>query len=190
MGGTIFNKKNVEKIFLGYPRGTPTWVSPKNRKTCQLEALIRQWTRSLGICCLTLFKSPRQEVFKTPLTLIKAIILTHLVAVQSLRIFKILTILCDVVKILKIPELWTATKCARIIAVIKVRGVWKTSWQGLWNNVKQNIPRVLVHYLINVSSWQVLRFLGGTHVGVPRGYPKNIFSTFFLLNMVPPTPKY
>ena len=76
---------------------------------------------------LDIIQEPRQEVFKTPLTLIKAIILAHLVAVQSLRIFNILTILCDVVKILKIPELWTATKCARIIAVIKVRGVWKTS---------------------------------------------------------------
>ena len=79
--------KKIEKIFLGYLRGTPTWVPPKNRKTCQLKALIRQWTRTPGIFCLTLFKSPCQEVFKTPLTLNKAIILAHLVAVQSLRIF-------------------------------------------------------------------------------------------------------
>ena len=68
-------KQKVENIFLGY------------RKTCQLETLIGQWTRNLRIFCLTLFKSPCQEVFKTPLTLNKAIILAHLVAVQSLRIF-------------------------------------------------------------------------------------------------------
>ena len=89
--GPIFDKKNVEKIFLGYLRGTPTWVPPKNCKTCQLEAFIRQWKGTLGIFCLTLFKSPCQEVFQTPLTLIKAIILAHLVAVQSSEIFKILT---------------------------------------------------------------------------------------------------
>ena len=35
------------------------------------------------------FKSHWKEVFKTPLTLVNAIILAHLVAVQSLRIFKI-----------------------------------------------------------------------------------------------------
>ena len=76
---------------------------------------------------MTLFKSPCQEVFQTPLTLIKATILAHLVAVQSLGIFKMLTTSHSIVKILKILKLWTATKCARIIALIKVRGVLKTS---------------------------------------------------------------
>ena len=81
---------------------------------------------------------------------------------------------------MKIPELWTATKCSRIVALIKGRGVWKTSLQGLLNNIKQNIPRVLMHCLINTSSWRVLQFWGGTHVGVPHLYPKNIFSIFCL----------
>ena len=37
------------------------------------------------------FKSHWKEVFKTPLTLVKAIILAHLMALQSSGIFKMLT---------------------------------------------------------------------------------------------------
>ena len=65
-----------------------------------------------------------------PLTLVKAITLAHLVAVQSLRIFKILT----KTKKMKIPELWKATKCAKIITLTKVKGVL--------HGIKQNISKV------------------------------------------------
>ena len=41
--------------------------------------------------CLIPFKSHWKEVVKTPLTLVKAIILVHLMALQSSGIFKILT---------------------------------------------------------------------------------------------------
>ena len=44
---------------------------------------------TVGFFCLTPFKSHCQLVLKTPLTLMKAIILAHLVGVQSFRIFKI-----------------------------------------------------------------------------------------------------
>ena len=57
-------------------------------------------------------------------------------AVQTSEILKIL----DFPKILKIPELWTATKCANTIVLTNVRGVLKTSRQGLLNGVKQRIP--------------------------------------------------
>ena len=76
-------KKSVEAIFERF--------LPKNLKTSQLQALITQSTRTLGIFCLTPFKSHCHEVFKTPLNLIQAIILTRLVAVQSSEIFQIST---------------------------------------------------------------------------------------------------
>ena len=72
---------------------------------------------------MTPIKSPRQEVFQTPLTFVRAISLAHLVAVQTSEILKIF----DFPKILKIPELWTATKCAKTIVLTNVRGVLKTS---------------------------------------------------------------
>ena len=50
----------------------------------------------------------------------------------------------NVANILKIPELWTTSKCVRIIAQTKVRGVLKISWQWLLNGVKQKIPKILV----------------------------------------------
>ena len=60
MKGSIFNGKKIKKIFLGYLRGTPTWGPPKNRKSRQLEAFSTQPKSTLGIFCLTPFKSPRQ----------------------------------------------------------------------------------------------------------------------------------
>ena len=72
---------------------------------------------------MTPFKSPRQEVFKPPLTFVRTISLAHLVAVQTSEILKIL----DFPKIFKIPELWLATKRAKTIVMKNVRGVLKTS---------------------------------------------------------------
>ena len=66
--------------------------------------------------------------------------------VQSKEIFKILTkkYECTIWLIfLKIPELWTATKCTRIIALTEVMAVLKTSFQWLLNSVKHKIPNVL-----------------------------------------------
>ena len=45
---------------------------------------------------------------------------------------------------LKIPELWTASKYSKIIALTKVRGVLKRSCQGLFNGDKQKIPNGLI----------------------------------------------
>ena len=129
------------------------------------------------------FKSYCQEVLKTPLTLMKAIILVHLVSVQSFGIFKILlncTLFKKFSKILKIPKLWTPTKCAKSIDFIKIRGVFKTSWQWLLNGVKQKNPTVLIHSAMKASRWRVFPFLGGPQVEVPRRNPKNIFFNFFL----------
>ena len=86
MEGFRFDKKKLKKIFLGVLGGTSTWGPPKNGKTRQLEAFIAEKMRTVGFFCLTPFKSHRQEVFKTPLTLMKAMILAHLVAVQSFGI--------------------------------------------------------------------------------------------------------
>ena len=72
---------------------------------------------------MTPIKSPRQEVFQTPLTFVRGISLAHLVAVQSSGIFKIL----GKSNIFKISEVWTATKYVKLIALTKVRGVLKTS---------------------------------------------------------------
>ena len=47
-------------------------------------------------------------------------------------------------KILKIPELWTAIKYAKIIAMTNVRVVLKRSCQGLLNGDKQKIPNGLI----------------------------------------------
>ena len=72
---------------------------------------------------MTPFKSPCQEVFKTPLTFVKTIVLAHLVAVQSSGTFKIL----GKSNIFKISKVWTATKCAKLSDLTKVRGGLKTS---------------------------------------------------------------
>ena len=75
------------------------------------------------------------------------IILARLVVVQSWGILKILTeknLLYYLVNVLKFLELWTATKYARIITFTNGRGVLKTSFQWLFNGVKQNNPRVLL----------------------------------------------
>ena len=48
---------------------------------------------------------------------------------------------------LKIPELCTTTKCSKIIALNKVRGVMKTSFQWLLNGVKQQNPTVLFDFV-------------------------------------------
>ena len=45
---------------------------------------------------------------------------------------------------LKIPELWTAIKYSKIIAMTKVRGVLKRFCQGLLNGDKQQIPSGLI----------------------------------------------
>ena len=50
---------------------------------------------------------------------------------------------------LKFPELWTATKFAKNMTLIKVRGVLKTSRQWLLKCMKQNISKVLSDYVIN-----------------------------------------
>ena len=55
---------------------------------------------------------------------------------------------CPKLNFLKIPELWKATKYAKIIALTKVRGVLKTSFQWLLNGIKQKNPKVLVDCLI------------------------------------------
>ena len=52
------------------------------------------------------------------------------------------------VKIFKIPELWTSTKCAKTVALTKVRGALKTSWQALLNGVKQKIPTVIYNRVL------------------------------------------
>ena len=88
--------------------------------------------------CLTPFKSLWQEVFRTCLNLVKAIIWAHCENVQSSGIFKIST-LCN---ILKIHELRTSNKFAKIIAQTKVRGVLKTNWQGLLNGVVDDMDDV------------------------------------------------
>ena len=44
----------------------------------------------------------------------------------------------------KIPELWTAIKYAKIIAMTNVRVVLKRSCQGLLNGDKQKIPNGLI----------------------------------------------
>ena len=49
---------------------------------------------------------------------------------------------------LKILELLTSTKCAKIITLIEVRGVLKTSCQWLFNGVKQNNPKVTFDCMI------------------------------------------
>ena len=56
--------------------------------------------------------------------------------------------------ILKIPELWTTTERARIIAETKVRGVLKSSWRWLLNCVKQKIPKVLVDCVVKAKTCQ------------------------------------
>ena len=79
---------------------------------------------------MTPFNSHCQEVIKTPLTLIKAMTLAHLVGVKSFRIFQSLpncTLFIKFCQILKILKLWTPTKYAKIIASIKIRGVLETS---------------------------------------------------------------
>ena len=50
----------------------------------------------------------------------------------------------NLANILKIPELWTTSKCVRIIAQTKVRGVLKCSWQLLLNGVKQKILKFVL----------------------------------------------
>ena len=52
------------------------------------------------------------------------------------------------VKMLKIPKLWTAIKCAKIIALTKLRSILKTSFQWLLNDVKQTIPQVLFYCVL------------------------------------------
>ena len=84
--------------------------------------------------------------FETPLTLVRVIIIGDLVAVQSLGIFnKINQIMQSYfyLHFLKIPELWTATKSHKRIALTKVRGVLKTSFQWLLSGVKQKIPKCI-----------------------------------------------
>ena len=49
---------------------------------------------------------------------------------------------------LKIHELLTSTKCDKIIALIEVRGVLKTSYHWLFNGVKQNNPKVIFDCMI------------------------------------------
>ena len=61
-------------------------------------------------------------------------------SVQRLEIYYFQPILI----FLKIPELWTAIKYAKIIALTTVRGVLKRSCQGLLNGDKQKIPNGLI----------------------------------------------
>ena len=159
------------------------------QKIGKLVIFIARWKRTLWFFCLTPLKSHCQEVFKTPLTLMKTTTLAHLVGVQSFRIFKSwpnCTLFIKFSQILKIPKLWTPTKCAKIIALIKVRGVLKTSWQWLLSCVKQKIHTVLYHCAVKASSWPVFPFLGGPQVGVPPKTPKNIFFNFFCKISTPP----
>ena len=53
-----------------------------------------------------------------------------------------------ILKILKILEFLTSTKCAKIIALIEVRGVLKTSCHWLFNGVKQSNPKVNFDFMI------------------------------------------
>ena len=87
---------------------------------------------------------------------------------------------------MKILKLWTPTKCAKIIALINVRGVSKTSWQWLLNCVKQQNPTFIFHCALKASSWRVFRFLGGPQVWVPPRTPKTIFSNFCCQIWTPP----
>ena len=52
-------------------------------------------------------------------------------------------------------KLWTATKCAQIIALIEVMGVLKTFYPWIINGVKQKGPNV-------ISDCRVLLILGST----------------------------
>ena len=42
-------------------------------------------------------------------------------------------------RILKVPELWKVNKCAKNIALPKVRGILKTSFHWLLNGIKRKI---------------------------------------------------
>ena len=90
-------KKSVEDHFDRF--------SPKNRKTHQLCSMNKQQLGTLGIFCLSSFKSNCRVVFKTPLTSFKAIFLVNLVAVQSLEIFK--KISCAVFLLVFFLTMWS-----------------------------------------------------------------------------------
>ena len=149
-------------------------VLSKIRKTCQLEALIRQRGRTLGIFCYS--RALVKRFSKHPLTFVKTIVLTLFVDVQSSGILKIL----GKSNIFKISEVWTATKCAKLIVLTKVRGGLKTSWRGLLNGVKQRIPTFFYDCVPKAWSSPVFPILGRTlGWGGPYGPPKmkkNIFS--------------
>ena len=67
---------------------------------------------------------------------------------------------------MKILNLWTPTKCAKVTAFIKVRGVLKTSWQWLLNGVKQQVHTILFQFAIKALSWGVFHLLGVPQVFV------------------------
>ena len=63
-------------------------------------------------------------------------------------IFSKICKISKVLKSLKIHDLLTSTKCAKIITLIEVRGVLKTSCQWLFNGVKQNNPNIIFDCMI------------------------------------------
>ena len=151
-----FLKKKMFRIFLGAYYPTKPRMRHKIGKTHQLKAMIIQSKITLGFSCLPPLKSPWQEVLKTPLVLIKAIIWLPLVAVQSLGNLYNESIL----KILNILELLTSTKCAKIIALILKRGVLKTSCHGLINAVKHNNPKLFLTVWSRPKVDEFCRFWG------------------------------
>ena len=80
------SEKNAKKLFSQIFSLIFQEMFSQFRKTLQLQAFIAQPIRPSGIFCLSPFK--RQNLFKTPITLVKAIILAYLMAVQSSGIFK------------------------------------------------------------------------------------------------------
>ena len=77
------------------------------------------------------------------------------------KLFKI----CKICQFWKSLELWKSTKCANIIALIKVRCVLKTSCNALLIGVQQQISTVLLDCVLKAYSWYVLPFRAGPEVG-------------------------
>ena len=103
------------------------WQKPKNWSTLGRQCTVKKNSRNI---LLDTIQEPLERGFQnTP----------YLSQCDNSSIF--------LVNILKIPQLWTATKCDKIIILAKVRGVLKTSWLWLLKCMKQNIPKVLSDYV-------------------------------------------
>ena len=61
-------------------------------------------------------------------------------------------VLCIRLTFLEINEIRNANKLAKNIILTKVGGVLKTSFQWLFNGVKQTIPRVIFYFIFTAQS--------------------------------------